>query len=284
MNRQNKLGMSLLCALALLPTLPVPIAWSASRLDIRAGYDTDPDGGSDQAQGDAWLAVTAGHTLARETDSPLTLSLDFALGATAYAELTDLDRISLVVTPTVGYVISPRVAAMLSLVGEGQLVDDDNRSAWGWGGNLRLSEQLSPRLKLTEYLACRNLEARNAEYSGTKIAIGLFLRTFLGERWMAGVGAEYAHGDFLVGETPGSGAAGIGTGSHRSRRDSQNIGPEPEQTLVQQDEDRVSGSLVLDYAWSATLSSAVEYVFTRVNGEDDEENQHTVVVSTTYGF
>jgi hypothetical protein len=275
---------SLVCALALLSTLPAPAAQAFSRLDIRAGYDSDPDSGSNQVRGDAWAAVTAGTTLARDTGGPLTISLDVALGATAFARLTELDRISLVVTPAVDYVISPRVAATLALVTEGQLVEDDDRSAWGWGGLLRLREQLSTRVSLAEYLSYRNLTARDAEYSGTKVAVGLFLRTYLGERWTFGAGGEYAHGDFLGGDVQGFGGTGIGTGSQRSHTYSQNLLREDGQPLVQQDEDRLSGSLALSYAWSEGWSSGVEYVYTRVLGNDGGEDQHAVIVSATYGF
>ena len=284
MDPLNTLRVSLLCALALMPALSATTVGASAGLGIRAGYDSDPDGGSNQERDDTWVSMTVGESLTQETSGPLTLSLNLALGATAYARLTDLDRISLVVTPAIDYIISPRVAATMALVTEGQLVEDGSRSAWGWGGNLRLRELLSPRVNLTEYLSYRDLNARNAEHSGTKAAIGFFLRTFPGERWMLGVGGEYAHGDFLVGDAQGPGVAGMGTGSHKSQRYSQNPVPKDEQTFVGQDEDRVSGSLVLDYSWSETLSTGAEYIYTRVNGEDGGENQHAVIVSTTYGF
>lgn len=280
----RKVQVSLFCALVFLPALLAPAAQASSRLDLRVGYDTDPGDTSNQDRGDAWAAMTAGKTIIGETGGPLSISLDLALGATAYARLTELDRVSLVVTPAIDYVISQRVAATVALAAEGQLVSDGSRSAWGWGGTLRLRELLSPRLSLAEYVSYRDLNARDAEYSGTKVALGIYLQLFLNERWALGTGAEYAHGDFLVGDAPGGGAIGSGTSGHKSQNNRETFIAEDGQSLVSQDEDRWSGSLALNYAWSERISSGAEYIYTRVIGGEGGDNQHAVIVSTTFGF
>lgn len=284
MDRSTMLRVYLFCALTMLSAFPASAAWASSRLDFRIGYDTDPGDASNQDRSDTWAALALGKTIVGETGGPLAISLDLAFDATAYSRLRDLDRISLVVTPAIDYVISPRVAAMVALVAEGQLVNDDNRSAWGWGGILRLREQLSPRMNLIEYVSYRDLTARAAKYSGTKAAVGFFLRTDLGERWMLGVGGEYAHGDYLVGGSRGAGAVRMGTSNQESRVYGETFVREEERSLVPEDEDRWSASLALDYAWSERLSSSIDYVYTRAIGEEGGENQHSVIVSTTYGF
>lgn len=274
---------SLVCA-QLLQAFGAPAAAALSRLDVRAGYDSDPGDVSDKDGGDAWVALTAGKTMISDGAGPLAISLDLALGVTGYARLTELDRVSLVVTPAIEYVISPRVAASVALVTEGQIVSDGSRSAWGWGGALRLREQLSPRVSLAEYVSYRDLNAQGAEFSGTRLALGLYLRSFLGERWTLGCGGEYAHGVFLSDGMMAGEPVGLGKGSHPSQNYGEMLIGENEQTLAAQVEDRWSGSLALDYAWSQRVSSGAEYVYTRVSGESGDENQHAVIVSTTFGF
>jgi hypothetical protein len=271
-------------ALAELPWFPLAAAGAASRLEIRAGYETDPDGAADPVRGDAWAAVTLGSAAVRETNGPLSLSLDGAVGATAYARLTELDRLSLLVTPALEYVVSPRVGARLTLGAEGQLVSDDNQSAWGWSGSLRFREQLGRGVDLAEYVSYRELTARRAEYSGKKAAVGLFLRVFLGTRWLLGVGGEYAHGDFQSSDGVGSGIAGQGMGGGRSMGPNRSAAPDDREALVAEDEDRLLGSLALVYEWSAALSTGVEYGYTRVQGVDGTDDQQSVVVSATYSF
>lgn len=262
---------SLLCALALMSALPAPAPGATSRLDLRAGYDTDPGGATNETSGDTWAAATAGTTFAHATGGPLTLSLDLALSATAYARLADLDQISLFVTPRIDYIISPRVAATLTLVNEANLVQDRSQSSWAWGGNLQLREQLSKRVDLAEYFSYREVSARKDVYSGTSVAGGFLLRTFLGERWIAGAGGEYSHGDFLDGEAREPGVVGMGMGSHG-------------QLLMQESADRLAVPVLLDYAWSETLSSGAEYVYSHGIGNDGGEDRHSVIISTTFGF
>ena len=280
----RKVRVTLWCALLLLPSLQAATAAAISRLDLRAGYDTDPGDASDPDGGDAWASLTAGKTIVDDTGGPLSISLDIALGATAYARLTDLDRVSLVVSPAFDYVVSQRVAATVALAAEGQLVSDDNRSAWGWGGALRLRELLSPSVSLVEYVAYRDLNARDPEYSGTNVALGVYARLFLGERWLLGTGVEYAHGNFLLGDRQGAGSSELGSGRRKSQKLGETVVGDAGQSLVSADEDRWSGSLALEYTWSAKVSSGAEYIYTRVISGDGGDNQHAVIVSTTLGF
>jgi hypothetical protein len=273
----------LICALAALPWFPDAAFGAVSRLEVRVGYDTDPDGASNPVRGDGWAALILGSTAVHETNGPLSLSLDGALGATAYARLTELDRLSLLVSPALEYVLSPRVAARVVLGAEGQLVSDDKQSGWAWSGSLRLREQLGPGVDVAEYVLYRDLTARSAEYSGKKVAAGIFLRVLLGKRWLLGVGGEYAHGDFLSSDGTGSGISGQGLGTGRLMG-SQRSGTGDREALVAQDEDRLLGSLGVFYDWAVALSTGIEYFFTRVEGADGADDQQSVVVSTTFSF
>jgi len=289
----------MLCILASLPLLAAGAAGAASRLDVRAGYDTNPDGATDATSGDSWAAVTLGRTLAPASEGRLSFSLDAALGATAYATNTELDRVSLAATPALGYVLSPRVSARAALVLEGQLVDDGGQNAWAWSPSLRVREQLVPGIDVAQYVSYRDLSARDPEHSGTKVAAGVYLRALFAERWLLGVGAEYAHGDFLASDVPAASAAGagmgsgagmgMGSGSGSGKGNHQALGvdggdPAAHELLVAKDEQRLTGALGLFYDWSAALSCGVEYFFTRVNDDGGDEGQQSLVVSTTYSF
>lgn len=277
------LRVSLMCALAVLQVAPAA-AEAASRLDVRAGYDTDPEGLPHQSSGDAWAALAVGDTRVRETGGPLSLSLDLALGVTAYARLTDLDRVFLVATPALDYVLTPAVAVRLALIVEGQVVSDGDQSAIAWGGNLRLRERLARSVDLAEYVSYRDQSARAAEYSGTKSAVGVFLRVFLGERWLVGAGAEYAHGDFFASDAQGLASSGMHAGTERSQNARQAAVPGVDGELVAEDEDRLTGALALYYTWSDTLSTGLEYTYAHVADSDGTDGQHGLAVSTTYSF
>lgn len=266
---------ALLCAAALVAAAPFPAAGASSRFGIQAAYETDPGDPSGRERGDTWAGLTVGRTLARETGGPLTLSLDFSIGATAYARLTDLDRVGFEVSPAIDYVLSPRVAATLALVAEGRLVKDDQQNAWGWGGSLRLREQLSPGVDLAEYLSCRGLQASDERYSGTSAAAGILLRFMPASRWTLEAGGEYARGDFFGGEAHGRDAIGAGRGSGRLP------GRQPDGAPASTS--WASGSVAAEYAWSAGLSSGVGYLVTRELGAGGGD-QHTVSLSTTLRF
>lgn len=265
----------LLSALIATAVLQPAASAASGRIDVRAGYDTGLEGISEQYAGDSWVGMTAGRTLTSGTDGPLSLSLDVALGAVAYASLTDLDQVTLTARPGLDYVISQRVSANLSLAAEGRIVKDDGRSAWGLGADLRLRERISSRVELTEYFSWRRTEADDAAYSGTNVTGGLSLVTAVGERWTLGAGGEYGAGDFSGGGTRDPGFAGTAAGGHGRR----GYGEADRQ---QGGEEWISGSLVLERAWSASLTSTVEYVYTRVLGGG--EDLHAVIIGTSLGF
>lgn len=268
-------GLSRFLAFALLALIPVGKA-SAAEIACRAGYDSGPGGTAGQSDGDAWVGASVSHSLSRGTEGPLTLTLDLAAGGTAFARLSDLNQVFVEASPGFDYVLSPRVDLALALSAEGHLVRDDEQSAWGWGGSARLRERLSGAVDLSEYVSYRDLRAREQVYSGTTAAAGLALRVDLDQRWALGAGCEYARGDFLSGDTLGSGGSGMGRGQHLSQG--------YEQTVVRQEEERVSGSVSLGCVWSARLSSAIEYVLTRVTGDDGGESLHALTASTTLQF
>ncbi len=248
---------------------------AAADLAFSAGYDSGPGGTAGQSQGDAWAGATATHSLSHGTDGPLMLTLDLFAGGTAYARLSDLNQVFVEVSPGIDYVISPRVDLALALSAEGHLVRDNEQSAWGWGGSARLRERLSSAVDLSEYLSYRDLRAREEVYSGTTVAAGLALRVYLDQRWTLGAGCEFARGDFLSGDTQGSGGSGMGR-QHLSRG--------YDQTVVREEEDRVSGSVSLGYVWSEHLSSGIEYVLTRASGDDGGESLHALTANTTLQF
>lgn len=273
MFENRRIGLSRFMAIALLALIRVGGA-AAAQVELSGGYDSAPGGVARRSEGDTWIGVRADQALVRETGGPLALTLDLSAGATAFSRLNELNQILVEARPGIDYVLAPRVDLALSLSAEGRLVRDDDQSAWGWGGSLRLRERLTDTLDISEYLSYRDLQARDAVYSGTTTAAGLALHAYLGERWTLGAGCEYARGDYLGSSTQDSGGAGKG----------QHLSAGTAQVVVREEENRLSGFVGIDHAWSKLLSSGLEYVVTRVTGGNGVEVLQAVTASTTLHF
>lgn len=286
----------IILVLAAVAVFAAPQAHAGSnRVEIRAGYDTDPEGATDPGDGDAWAGLTLGRTMTGNQEGRLSLWLDLSLGATAYERLADLNQIFLAAAPSLTYVVSPRVSATLSAGIDGRLVRDDGHDAWAWGGSFRVREQLAAWADLAEYVSYRSVEARDTAWSGTSVAAGAYLRMLVGERWTLGAGGEYGSSDGFEGEAgaevmpvaahqPGTGNGyGNGTGGSPILQGvGGGMGYRAGGGRTSSSE-RISGSLGLGFAWSAAWSTGVEYLYTHtLDGEG--ENLHSLVVGTTFAF
>ncbi len=242
----------------------------------KIGFDSNVDRAIDDGKSDQYLSVYLSYNRKPTFESRIDWNVAATVDGAAYKNFSDLNYLSVTFAPGVVYIPHRLWSITVSPFFQAKGVEDQDQSAFTFGGKIGLRQELPNNFYLGEYYIYKDSTAETDTYSFTEHAVGIYAGLNLTPSFFSEVGYEYSHGDSFRGTE--STIVFSGKGKHHS------FSSAFEEYVVQDIVDRNAVGLNLGLDLSKSFSSLVGYTFTSIKGELGSSTSHSGFIGICYRF
>ncbi|MFH1025466.1 MAG: hypothetical protein V1764_02160 [Nitrospirota bacterium] len=254
-------------------------------IGTKAGFDSNVDRAIDDGRDDVYLSAYTSFNRNPSGESRLDWSFAATIEGTTYKTLGDLGYAEIVIAPGIVYYPNRSWNVTVSPFFQAKGVRDSDQSAIAFGGKVSMRQQLWGDIYLGQYFIYKDSSAKADVYSFSENAVGVYAGVNWTSSFFSEIGYEYSHGDsFRSIDEYSAEPAIISTSFHGRGRHRYMYSSAFGEFLIREPVDRNAIGFNAGFDLGKSLSSLLNYTFTKLGGDLGSSESHSGFVGLGYRF